>query len=119
MFKALLDKFELGIIDKSHYVFAEKAIDGARFSSTGLETRGFNSLSYFIAKLGIALSKANEFIDQRIVDGFVNGVAGTGKKLSKAFGQLQTGIIEQYVTLLTTGVVVIVIIVLFVLGGFP
>jgi len=119
MFKALLDKFELGIIDKSHYVFAEKAIDVARVSSTGLETRGFNSLSYFIARLGIAISKVNEFIDQRIVDGFVNGVAGTGKKFSTIFGKLQTGIVEQYVALLTTGVVVIVIIVLFILGGFP
>jgi len=119
MFKAILDKFELGIIDRSHYVFAEKAIDVARVSSKGFETRGFNALSYFVAKLGIALSKANEFIDQRIVDGFINGVAGTGKKLSRFFGRLQTGVVEQYVALLTTGIVVVVIIALFVLGGFP
>lgn len=119
LFKALLDKIELGIIDRAHYVFAEKAIDGARVSSAGLETRGFNALSYYIARLGITLSKVNDFIDVRIVDGIVNGVAGTGKKLSKAFGRLQTGIIEQYVALLATGVVFIVIIALYLLGGFP
>jgi NADH-quinone oxidoreductase subunit L len=119
VFKAILDKFELGIIDRSHYVFAEKAIDAARISSKGLETQGFNALSYFVAKIGIALSKVNEFIDQRIVDGFINGIAGIGKRLSKIFGRLQTGIVEQYVALLTTGIVVVVIIALFVLGGFP
>ena len=61
----------------------------------------------------------NEFIDTRIVDGIANGTASVGKKLSKAFGRLQTGIIEQYVAFLTTGVVVIVIILLFILGGLP
>lgn len=119
IFKALLDKIELGIIDKFHYVFASKAIDGARVSSAVLETRGFNGLSYFIARLGITLSKVNDFIDIRIVDGIANGVAGTGKKLSKAFGKLQTGIIEQYVVILATGVVLISIITLYLLGGFP
>jgi NADH-quinone oxidoreductase subunit L len=119
MFKLLLDKIELGIIDKSHYVVASKTIDGARASSAELETRDFNALSYFIARLGITLSKVSNFIDVRIVDGIINGIAGTGKKLSKVFGKLQTGIVEQYVTLLTTGIVVTVIIVLYLLGGFP
>ncbi|MHA2061241.1 MAG: NADH-quinone oxidoreductase subunit 5 family protein, partial [Candidatus Sifarchaeia archaeon] len=119
MFKLLLDKIELGIIDKSHYVVASKTIDGARASSAGLETRGFNALSYFIAMLGITLSKVSNFIDVRIVDGIINGIAGTGKKLSNAFGKLQTGIVEQYVALLATGIVVTVIIVLYLLGGFP
>ncbi len=119
VFKTILDKFELGIIDRSHYVFAEKAIDAARVSSKGLETRGFNALSYFIATLGITLSKVSNFIDVRIVDGIINGIAGTGKKLSNAFGKLQTGIVEQYVALMTTGIVVTVFIVLYLIGGFP
>ncbi len=109
LFNALFTKIEIGAIDRSHYVFSPRAIEGSRGANQYLENRGFERINTLLARLAILSSKASQFFDERVVDGAINSIALLGKKASNIFRKLQTGIVENYVVAFIIGIIAFII----------
>jgi len=55
-----------------------------------------------------------KIFDVKIIDGFVNGIAGFASRLSLDWRKIQSGIIHDYATLAVTGIIIIILYFLFV-----
>jgi NADH-quinone oxidoreductase subunit L len=70
------------------------------------------------ASLAIWFSAFGNWFDRNVVEAATDGVAGTGKVLSRAFRRLQTGILEQYALVFAIGLILILVFFLLVTGVY-
>jgi NADH-quinone oxidoreductase subunit L len=59
--------------------------------------------------IGVSLSTAGNWMDAHVVDGIANGISTVGQALSRAARRIQSGVTEQYVTVLALGIVILLI----------
>ncbi len=112
VFNTIFSKFEIGALDKSHYVLAPKFIHESEKAGEIIDDRGFGRLNMLLARLAIASSRASQFFDKKIVDGAINGVALLGQKASRSLRRLQTGITENYIAAFVIGILLLIIVLL-------
>ncbi len=82
--------------------------------SRWLEFRFFDRISGAVSMLSVGLSREGDRFDLHIVDGAVNGIATTGRHLSRAAAKLQTGIAQQYLLAFALGLFLVVVAMVFV-----
>ena len=78
-----------------------------------IETGFFDRISGAVARVSLGISEEGEIVDLSIVDGWINGMANIGRKFSSALKRIQTGIIEEYVTVFALGLFLLIVLVLF------
>ncbi len=104
---------EYAIWDQGHYVVSSAVIRASRGVMFLFELGGLDRLNYLLAGFFERFSIGMNWIDQHVIDGFVNGVAGFGQLFSRGARRIQTGLIQFYVLLFIFGIVFIL---LFILG---
>jgi NADH-quinone oxidoreductase subunit L len=70
------------------------------------------------ANLAIWFSSVGNWFDRNVVEVVSDGVAGTGRVLSKVFRRLQTGVLEQYALVFAIGLILLVVFFLWVTGVY-
>ncbi len=111
--RAVFDGFEYAVWDQGHYAISSAAIRFSKATMRLLELGGLDHLNYLIASGVEGFASGMNWIDQHIVDGFVNGIATLGQLFSRQARRIQTGLIQFYVLLFVFGIVFVL---LFILG---
>ena len=93
--------------------FVYGTLSAAGALKTTIETGFFDRISGAVAQLSIGISKGGEHVDLGVVDGWINGTAGVGRKFSSALRRIQTGVPQEYVTIFALGLFALVVLVLF------
>ncbi len=78
-----------------------------------IETGFFDRISGAVATASIDVSKGGQRIDLAFIDGWINGIASTGRKFSTGVRRIQTGIPQEYVAVFALGVFALVVAILF------
>jgi len=78
-----------------------------------IENGFFDKISGAVALASIDVSKGGQGIDLGFIDGWINGIASTGRKLSSALRRIQTGIPQEYVAVFALGLFALVVAILF------
>ena len=73
----------------------------------------FDKISGAVALFSVDLSRGGQGVDLNVVDGAINGIASTGRRVSLTLKRLQTGIPQDYVTVFALGLLALVVAVLF------
>jgi NADH-quinone oxidoreductase subunit L len=73
----------------------------------------FDRISGVVSILSVGLSKTGDRFDLRVVDGAVNGVASTGRRLSRVVAKIQSGVAQEYLLAFAFGVFVVVVAMVF------
>jgi len=101
-------------INPAYYrAFVYGTISAAAALKKTLETGFFDKISGAVAQFSIDLSKGGQAVDLGVIDGWINGIAATGRKFSSAVRRIQTGIPQEYVTVFAFGVFALVVAILF------
>jgi NADH-quinone oxidoreductase subunit L len=94
-------------------VFVYDTISAAGALWKTVEIGFFDKISGAIALFSLGISRGGQGVDLNIVDGTVNEIAATGRKVSSTVKRIQTGVPQDYVTVFVVGLWVLIIIVLF------
>lgn len=78
-----------------------------------IETGFFDKISGVVALASIDVSRGGQEIDLGFIDGYINGIALTGRKFSSALRRLQTGVPQEYVAVFALGLFALVVAILF------
>jgi NADH-quinone oxidoreductase subunit L len=73
----------------------------------------FDKISGAVATFSVDLSRGGQRVDLGVVDGAINGIAATGRRVSSTLKRIQTGVPQDYVTVFALGLFVLVVAVLF------
>ena len=73
----------------------------------------FDKISGAVATFSVDLSRGGQRVDLSVVDGAINGIAATGRRVSSTLKRIQTGVPQDYVTVFALGLFVLVVAVLF------
>ena len=76
---------------------------------TGVQTC---ALPIFFMRPGQVLTRILVFIDDKIIDGIVNGVAGSSRGISNRIRRIQTGYVRTYALLILIGAAVLLAVML-------
>ena len=113
----------------AHLMYNKKRVDPGRFNKNGeffiykaLTKRWwfpqlYDQISW---KLGYGVAKGVEFVDTKVVDGVVNGLAAAVVGGGDSLGKVQTGNVNNYATVVVGGIVALFIVMLalfFYMGG--
>ncbi len=93
--------------------FVYGTISAATAVKNTIETGFFDKISGAVAQVSIDISRGGQGIDLGIIDGWINGIASTGRKFSSTLRRIQTGIPQEYVTVFALGVFALVVAILF------
>ena len=88
-------------------VFVTPPIRASRWLLSSFEIGGLDRVNEAGAFLGLELSAAGNWVDAVLIDGAANGISSIGQSFSRAARKLQTGVTEQYILVLTFGLVVL------------
>jgi NADH-quinone oxidoreductase subunit L len=94
-------------------VFVYGTISAATAVKNTIETGFFDKISGAVALASIDVSRGGQGIDLGFIDGYINGIALTGRKFSSALRRLQTGIPQEYVAVFALGLFALVVAILF------
>jgi NADH-quinone oxidoreductase subunit L len=94
-------------------VFVYGTISAAIAVWNTIENGFFDKISGVVALASIDVSKGGQGIDLGFIDGWINGTASTGRKLSSALRRIQTGIPQEYVAVFALGLFALVVAILF------
>jgi len=94
-------------------VFVYGTISAATAVWNTIENGFFDKISGVVALASIDVSKGGQGIDLGFIDGWINGTASTGRKLSSALRRIQTGIPQEYVAVFALGLFALVVAILF------
>ena len=94
-------------------VFVYGTISVATAVKNTIETGFFDKISGAVALASIDVSRGGQGIDLGFIDGYINGIALTGRKFSSALRRLQTGIPQEYVAVFALGLFALVVAILF------
>jgi NADH-quinone oxidoreductase subunit L len=94
-------------------VFVYGTISVATAVKNTIETGFFDKISGAVALASIDVSRGGQGIDLGFIDGYINGIALTGRKFSSALKRLQTGIPQEYVAVFALGLFALVVAILF------
>ena len=101
-------------INPAYYrVFVYGTISTAAALWSTLEIGFFDKISGAVALFSVGLSRGGQGVDVNVVDGAINGIAVTGRRVSSTLRKLQTGIPQDYVTVFALGLLALIIAVLF------
>jgi NADH-quinone oxidoreductase subunit L len=93
--------------------FVYGTISAATDVKNTVETGFFDKISGLVATASIDLSKGGQRVDMGFVDGYINGIALTGRRFSSALRRIQTGVPQEYVAVFALGIFALVVAVLF------
>jgi NADH-quinone oxidoreductase subunit L len=96
------------------FVYGTLSVAGAVKNT--IETGFFDRISGAVAQLSMDISKGGEKIDVGVVDGWINGTASLGRKLSSTMKRIQTGVPQEYVIVFALGLFALIVLVLFFLS---
>ncbi|NHV97798.1 MAG: NADH-quinone oxidoreductase subunit L [Thaumarchaeota archaeon] len=91
-------------------IFVDGLARFARIVWRGLELGVIDRWSDATALASIVSSKAGNWFDKYIVDGFINGLAYVSALFSRVCRRIQTGVTQNYLLVFAIGVVVVLII---------
>ncbi len=101
-------------INPAYYrAFVYGTISGATALKNTIETGFFDKISGAVAQLSIGISRGGEGVDLGAIDGWINGMASSGRKFSSTLRRIQTGVPQEYVTVFALGVFALVVAILF------
>ena len=90
-------------------VFVNTPIAASRWLGETFELKGLFRVNDAGRILGVSLSAAGNWVDVKIVDGVANGVSSAGLAFSRAARRIQSGVTEQYISVLTLGLLVLLV----------
>jgi NADH-quinone oxidoreductase subunit L len=93
--------------------FVYGTISAATAVKNTIENGFFDKISGAVALASIDVSKGGQVIDLGFIDGWINGIAETGRKLSSGLRRIQTGIPQEYVAVFAVGLFALVVAILF------
>ncbi len=93
--------------------FVYGTISFATVVKNTIETGFFDKISGAVAQVSIGISRGGQGIDLGLVDGWINGIASTGRKFSSTLKRIQTGIPQEYVTVFALGLFALLVAILF------
>lgn len=106
--------WERWYINPAYYrAFVYGTISAAGALKDSLETGFFDRISGSVATFSVGLSSRGQRIDVGVIDGIINGIASVGRKFSSTLKRLQTGILQEYVTVFALGLFALVVVILF------
>ncbi|MFN3621687.1 MAG: proton-conducting transporter membrane subunit, partial [Nitrososphaerales archaeon] len=91
-------------------IFVDGLIGFARLVWRGLEMSVIDKWGDATASASLLFSKAGNWFDRYVVDGFINGLAYLNVRFSRLARVLQTGVLQNYLLVFAVGVVVVLII---------
>jgi len=94
-------------------IFVYGTISVATAVKNTIETGFFDKISGAVALASIDVSIGGQGIDLGFIDGYINGIALTGRKFSSALRRLETGIPQEYVAVFALGLFALVVAILF------
>jgi NADH-quinone oxidoreductase subunit L len=94
-------------------VFVYDTISAAGALWKTVEIGFFDKISGVVALFSLGISRGGQGVDLNVVDGTINRIAATGRKVSSTIKRIQTGVPQDYVTVFVVGLWVLIIIVLF------
>ena len=94
-------------------IFVYGTLSAATALRNTIETGFFDRISGAVAVASIDVSKGGQRIDLGFIDGWINGIASGGRKVSSSLRRIQTGIPQEYVAVFALGVFALVVAVLF------
>ena len=101
-------------INPAYYrIFVYGTLSAATALRNTIETGFFDRISGAVALASIDVSKGGQRIDLGFIDGWINGTASVGRKLSASLRRIQTGIPQEYVAVFALGLFALVVAVLF------
>lgn len=101
-------------INPAYYrLFVYGTISAATTLRNTIEAEFFDRISGAVAQASIDLSRGGQGIDLGIIDGWINGIASTGRKFSSTLRRIQTGIPQEYVMVFALGLFALVVAILF------
>jgi NADH-quinone oxidoreductase subunit L len=90
-------------------VFVNAPLAASSWLGETFELEGLFRINDLGRVAGISLSQAGNWIDVKVIDGIVNGVSAVGLAFSRAARKLQSGVTEQYISVLALGVLVLLV----------
>ena len=93
--------------------FVYGTISTATAVKNTIETGFFDKISGAVALASIDVSRGGQGIDLGFIDGYINGIALTGRRFSSALRKLQSGIPQEYVAVFALGLFALVVAILF------
>lgn len=101
-------------INPAYYrAFVYGTISAASAISSSIESKFFDRISVAVAVFSVDVSSGGQKIDVGFVDGVINSIADAGRKLSSHLRGIQTGVVQEYVTIFALGLFALVVAVLF------
>jgi len=97
-------------------VFVDAPLAASDWLNAKFDFRGLFQVNSAGPVLGISLSSAGNWLDTKVVDGFVNGVSRVGQGFSKLLRRLQRGVVEEYIFVFALGMIVLMILLLLASG---
>jgi len=89
--------------------FVSGLMGSGRALWTGFELNIFDRMNFGFAGGGVGVSRAFGWVDTDLVDGFVNWVGTAGSSASDFLRRIQTGIVQQYVFVFVLGIVLLAV----------
>jgi NADH-quinone oxidoreductase subunit L len=111
VFNFLWNRWYINPIYYRVFVYGTISVAGAVKDT--IETGFFDRISGAVAQLSVGISRGGEWVDVGVVDGWINGTAGLGRKFSSTLKRIQTGVPQEYVMVFALGLFALIVVVLF------
>ncbi|MGQ4834575.1 MAG: NADH-quinone oxidoreductase subunit L [Candidatus Asgardarchaeia archaeon] len=82
------------------------------------EVAVLDNFNYALGKVAIITSRGARFFDEKIIDGIVNGIAYVSIAVAGQLRKIQTGDIQEYLYVLTAGIILLLAFVLYYIHTF-
>jgi NADH-quinone oxidoreductase subunit L len=90
-------------------VFVNAPIAASKWLGETFELEGLFRVNDLGSIIGLSLSAAGNWVDVNVIDGVANGVSSVGLAISRAARKIQSGVTEQYIEVLTLGILVLLV----------
>ncbi|MHA1247215.1 MAG: NADH-quinone oxidoreductase subunit 5 family protein [Candidatus Thorarchaeota archaeon] len=103
-------------INEAYYWILYRFLRLASWWRTRIDERVIDGIDFGSATAAIALSTRIRWFDDHVVDGLAEGISGAGLQLSESGQAIQTGRVNDYVSVLIFGVGLMLLILLIMVG---
>ncbi|MHA1653391.1 MAG: hypothetical protein ACTSVT_05280, partial [Candidatus Thorarchaeota archaeon] len=103
-------------INEAYYWILYRFLRLASWWRTRIDDRVIDGIDFGSATAAIALSTRIRWFDDHVVDGLAEGISGAGLQLSERGQAIQTGRVNDYVSVLIFGVGLMLLILLIMVG---
>ena len=97
-------------------VFVNAPLRASYWAFDNLEIGGLERVNDGARALALWFSAGGNWFDRNVIDMISDGAARAGKRLSRAFRRLQTGVLEQYALVLAVGLIILLLLFLLLSG---